>query len=40
MKKAFSILSITGLIILASGCSGLLDVKPESEIVLDYFWQN
>ena len=40
MKKAFSILSITGLIILASGCSGWLDVKPESEIVLDDFWQN
>lgn len=40
MKKLLSILYITGLIILSSGCNDWLDVRPESEIVLDDFWQN
>jgi len=40
MKKLFSILSITGLVIILSGCTNWLDVRPESEIVLDDFWQN
>nr|MDA3833390.1 hypothetical protein [Spirochaetales bacterium] len=40
MKKIISIVSITGLIILSSGCKDWLDIRPESEIVLDDFWQN
>lgn len=40
MKKIVSILSITGLIFLSSGCTDWLNLKPESEIVLDDFWQN
>ena len=40
MKKLFSILSIAGLIIILSGCTDWLNIKPESEIVLDDFWQN
>jgi hypothetical protein len=40
MKKLIYILSITGLIIVSSGCTDWLDIKPESEIVLDDFWQN
>lgn len=40
MKKLFSILSIAGLILASSGCKKWLDVRPESEIVLDDFWQN
>ena len=40
MKKLFSILTIAGLIFISSGCTNWLDVRPESEIVLDDFWQN
>lgn len=40
MKKLISILSIAGLIVVLSGCSDWLDIRPESEIVLDDFWQN
>jgi starch-binding outer membrane protein, SusD/RagB family len=40
MKKLVSILSLAGLIIVLSGCTDWLDIKPESEIVLDDFWKN
>lgn len=40
MKKIFSILVIAGLVIISSGCKKWLDVRPESDIVLDEFWQN
>ncbi len=40
MKKLIYILSIAGLLIVTPGCNGWLDIKPESEIVLDDFWQN
>lgn len=40
MKKLISILSVAGLIIVLSGCNNWLDIRPESEIVLDDFWQN
>lgn len=40
MKKIISILSIAGLMIFTSGCTEWLNIKPESEIVLDDFWQN
>lgn len=40
MKKLIYILSIAGLIIVLSGCGDWLDIRPESEIVLDDFWQN
>ncbi|WP_167618791.1 RagB/SusD family nutrient uptake outer membrane protein [Maribellus sediminis] len=40
MKKIISILSIAGLLITSSGCTDWLDLRPESEIVLDDYWQN
>ena len=40
MKKILSILYLAGLIVLSSGSNDWLDVRPESEIVLDDFWQN
>lgn len=40
MKKLLSILSIAGFLIVSSGCTDWLDIRPESEIVLDDFWQN
>lgn len=40
MKKLKSIISITALIIVLTGCGDWLDIRPESEIVLDDFWQN
>ena len=40
MKKLIYILSIAGFLIVTPGCNGWLDIKPESEIVLDDFWQN
>jgi len=40
MKKFISILSIAGLLIVTSGCADWLDLRPESEIVLDDFWQD
>lgn len=33
-------MSIVSLMILSSGCTDWLDIRPESEIVLDDFWQN
>ncbi len=39
-KKILSILSIASLLIISSACTNWLDVRPESEIVLDDFWQN
>lgn len=40
MKKLISILSIAVLMIVLPGCGDWLDIRPESEIVLDDFWQN
>ncbi|WP_340114837.1 RagB/SusD family nutrient uptake outer membrane protein [Maribellus mangrovi] len=40
MKKIISILSIAGLLITSSGCTDWLDLRPESEIVLEDYWQN
>jgi tetratricopeptide (TPR) repeat protein len=40
MKYIFSILLLTGLLFFSSGCKDWLDVRPESEIVLDDFWEN
>ncbi len=40
MKKLVYILTIAGLILISSGCENWLDIRPESEIVLDDFWQN
>ena len=40
MKKLIYILSIAGLMIILPGCGDWLDIRPESEIVLDDFWQN
>ncbi|MFT3740740.1 MAG: RagB/SusD family nutrient uptake outer membrane protein [Breznakibacter sp.] len=40
MKKYISIISISGLLVLFSGCTDWLDLKPESEVVLDDFWKS
>ena len=40
MKKQISILFTAALLIVLSGCGDWLDIRPESEIVLDDFWQN
>jgi len=40
MKKLISILSIVSLIMVSSGCKDWLDIRPESEVVLDDYWQN
>lgn len=40
MKKILIILSATLLLLIGNSCSNWLDVRPESEIVLDDFWQN
>lgn len=40
MKKIITILSVAGLLSISTGCTDWLDVRPESEIVLDDFWQN
>lgn len=40
MKSIVSILSITGLLFIASSCTDWLDIRPESEIVLDDYWLN
>lgn len=40
MKRIISILAITCILFLASGCNDWLDIRPESEVVLDDYWQN
>ncbi|ASB49859.1 RagB/SusD family nutrient uptake outer membrane protein [Alkalitalea saponilacus] len=40
MKKIFSIVMMTGLIFVFSGCDDWLDLKPEGEVVLEDFWQD
>ncbi|GAO30832.1 RagB/SusD family nutrient uptake outer membrane protein [Geofilum rubicundum] len=40
MKKIFSIIGLTFMVIGFSACSDWLDLRPESEIVLDDFWQD
>ncbi len=40
MKRIFSSVIIPGIILMASGCTDWLDVRPESEIVLEDYWQN
>jgi hypothetical protein len=40
MKQIFSTLIITFFLLIVSGCTKWLDLRPESEIVLEDFWQN
>ncbi|MBN1186199.1 MAG: RagB/SusD family nutrient uptake outer membrane protein [Bacteroidales bacterium] len=40
MKKIISILTITGILFIATGCTDWLDIRPEGETVLDDYWQN
>lgn len=40
MKNLISILALTGLLLIASGCTDWLDIRPEGETVLDDYWQN
>ncbi|MCW3807524.1 RagB/SusD family nutrient uptake outer membrane protein [Plebeiibacterium marinum] len=39
MNKFFSII-MTGLLIISSGCTDWLDIRPDSEVVLEDFWKN
>ncbi len=40
MKKLISIVWVAGLLMVSPGCAEWLDIRPESEIVLDDFWKN
>lgn len=40
MKKILSIFATTGILFIFSGCTEWLDIRPESEIVLEDYWQN
>lgn len=40
MKRRFTILAIAGILLAVSGCTEWLDVRPESETVLEDYWQN
>lgn len=40
MNRIFSILTITVILISISGCTEWLDIRPESEVVLEDYWQN
>ena len=39
MKKIFPILILAGILSVLSACKDWLDIRPESEVVLDDFWQ-
>jgi len=40
MKRKLYIVLITGLLLANTACTDWLDIRPESEIVLEDFWQN
>ncbi|MDA3878928.1 MAG: RagB/SusD family nutrient uptake outer membrane protein [Prolixibacteraceae bacterium] len=40
MKKIYTILISIVLMAFTSGCTDWLDIRPESDVVLDEFWQN
>lgn len=40
MKRINTIILAATMLILGSGCTNWLDIKPESEVVLDDFWKN
>lgn len=40
MKKIYTIVLAVILLLMGSSCSNWLDIKPESEIVLDDYWQD
>jgi hypothetical protein len=40
MTRLFSILSIGFALLITSSCTDWLDIEPESEVVLENFWQN
>ncbi|MBN2698747.1 MAG: RagB/SusD family nutrient uptake outer membrane protein [Bacteroidales bacterium] len=40
MRKIISILAVTGILLTAPGCTEWLDIRPESEVVLEDFWKN
>ena len=40
MKRIYTIFSLIILLFMGTGCSDWLNIKPDSEIVLDDYWQN
>ncbi len=40
MKNIFIIITVIGLVFTNSGCRDWLDVRPESEVILEDFWKN